>query len=117
MDDYISAMDELRMCRLRLQFKNEYEPVPKKKPKRKAGRPKLGFNPEALVVERRMVQQMYQSLALKRSEAERNLKRQTGQLKYLLNMEKNGIASAGGQNPECCPVCLQTLESEVCFFF
>ncbi|XP_059483639.1 E3 ubiquitin-protein ligase SHPRH [Neocloeon triangulifer] len=116
-NDYISALDELNMCKLRFRLRYENEPLVKNKPRKKKGNPDLGSNMQnkvehIYIIEEHEVEPQSLRLTLERSEGERSLRRRKGQLQYLLNLEQNDIAIAGGENPEPCPVCRKTLGSQ-----
>jgi len=118
-NDYISAVDELNMCRMRFRLRYENEPLVKNKPKKASGSgPNLGSNLQnkvehIYIIEPHDVEPQCLRLTLERSEGERSLRRRKGQLQYLLNLERDDIASAGGENPEPCPICRKTLGTQV----
>jgi hypothetical protein len=116
-NDYISAVDELNMCKLRFRLRYENEPVVKNKTKKQTG-VDLGSNIQnkverIYVIESHEVEPQCLKLTLERSEGERSLRRRKGQMQYLLNLEKNDITSANAENPETCPICKATLGREV----
>jgi hypothetical protein len=116
-NDYISAVDELNMCKTRFRLRLENEPVVKTKTKKQAG-VDLGSNMQnkverIYVIEEHEVEPQCLRLTLERSEGERSLRRRKGQMQYLLNLEKNDITTANAENPETCPICKATLGCEV----
>lgn len=116
-NDYVSAVDELNMCKLRFRLRLENEPLVKTKSKKQAG-VDLGSNMQnkverIYVIEEHEVEPQCMKLTLERSEGERGLRRKKGQLQYLINLEKNNITSENAENPELCPICKATLGCEV----
>ncbi|CAB3388448.1 Hypothetical predicted protein [Cloeon dipterum] len=111
-NDYVSAVDELNMCKLRFRVRMENEPVVKQQARKKGAN--LSSNLQNRVehihvIEPHEVEPQVLRLTLERSEGERGLRRRKGQLHYLLNLEQNDIASDGADNPETCPICARTL--------
>lgn len=105
LNDQASAVDELSMATLRLRLR-----LPHELPQPKPGNVRLLDNNKTPAVpiyllERHDVDIQYAKLNCDLVAAGNALKRHTGHVVYLKNLEMAGFGQRGNQNPDPCPVC------------
>ena len=107
LNDQASAVDELSMATLRLRLRLPHE-LPQPKPKLLDNKNPNQAMPIYLL-EKHDVEIQYAKLHCDLISAGNALKRHTGHVIYLKNLEMAGFGKRGNQNPDPCPVCRSQL--------